>query len=514
MSKTSMLIVVLITIFSPLFTYASPDKITALPWLHMLLFVKPPLLSISISGPTQVNGNSGAQYTCTALYSDDSTFDITNSVTWSENTPYAIISNTGNLTTGYVPADTSATITATYLGKSATQSILLRKVPPPLYPSVAVLVDPSIEGAIQDELSVFVSDLSNDGLLTTIHSVTESTPPQLRSYLQGLYNDPAIDLVGAILIGSVPTPRYYIYYPAAGQPQRGPWNGASYQYYEDLDGDFQLRDTSQWLYDDHTGDVESEIWISVLPPLASYDETIPAIQQYFLKNHRYRLGLERPAAGYLHPVIGSQLETEEQYNYQVDNILGLVPPGSYQYSYGPLNSRGNILVAPNNLLNDPVNFPGSDEVFYQEIQTGDYDILISSAHGSEYGIGSNGYWYDRSYLNNNLIDVTFWFEAGCSTANLDVVPSFGVTALYSETSKVLAYRGATMPQGGLGASSNGLYRFVLANALSNGETIGEAILEHRSMPMVDNYASQREYFAAQHILLGDGTLRLQEHQLH
>lgn len=378
-------------------------------------------------------------------------------------------------------------------------------------PVVAILVNQSIAKAIHDELSVFISDLRNDGFRGKIHIVKESTPPELRSYLQKRYQHPG-HLVGAILIGSVPTPRHYIYYPASDtHPQRGPYTGASYQYYEDLDGDFQLQDASQWLYDGHSGDVETEIWISVLPPLATDADTISAIQRYFLKNHLYRIGLDRPAAGYLHPIIGSQFDTEELYNHQVNYILGL-EPGSYQYSWGPLTSRGNVLVAPNNLLNDPVNFPGSDEVFYQEIQTGDYDVLISSAHGSAYGIGSNGYWYDRNYLNSNVIDVTFWFEGGCATGNLDVVPSFGVTALYSETSSILAYRGATMPQGGLGCSSNGCGKLVIGTALSNGKTIGEAILEHRSVPLAENYASQREYFTAQHILLGDGTLRLQEYQ--
>ena len=416
-------------------------------------------------------------------------------------------STAGIYTVTYDVTDSSGNAAAV-----VTRTVAVENLPPSNL-SVAILVDPSIEAAIQDELSVFVSDLSKDGFSTIFHSVTESTPPQLRSYLQCLYNGPASNLVGAILIGSVPTPKYYIFYPADGHPQRGPSTGASYQYYEDLDGDFQILDASQWLYDDHTGDVEAEIWISVLPPLASDSETISAIQRYFLKNHSYRIGLERPAAGYLHPIIGSQYETEELYNWQVNYVLGLIP-GSYQWSWGPLTSRGNILVAPNNLLNDPVNFPGSDEVFYQEVQTGDYDIFITSAHGSAYGIGSNGYWYDRSYLNNNLINVSFWFEGGCSTVDLDVMPSFGVTALYSENSSILAYRGATMDQGGLGCSSNGCAKIVIGTALSNGKSIGEAILEHRSVPLLENYASQREYFTAQHILLGDGTLRLQEYQQH
>ena len=69
-----------------------------------------------------------------------------------------------------------------------------------------------------------------------------------------------------------------------------------------------------------------------------------------------------------------------------------------------------------------------------------------------------------------------------------------------------------MDQGGLGYTSNGCSRIVIGIALSNGKSIVGAILEHRSVPIDLRFGSQREYFAAQHILLGDDTLRLQEYQ--
>jgi uncharacterized protein YdbL (DUF1318 family) len=81
---------------------------------------------ITISGLTQVDENSGAQYTCTAYYSDGSTANVTNSASWSENSSYASISSSGYLTTSSVSSDQSCTVTASYGGKSDTQSVTIK----------------------------------------------------------------------------------------------------------------------------------------------------------------------------------------------------------------------------------------------------------------------------------------------------------------------------------------------------------------------------------------------------
>ena len=76
--------------------------------------------SVSISGPTQVNENSSANYTARAYYSDGSNQDVTSSASWSENSAYASINSSGTLTTSSVTSDKSCTITASYGGKSDT----------------------------------------------------------------------------------------------------------------------------------------------------------------------------------------------------------------------------------------------------------------------------------------------------------------------------------------------------------------------------------------------------------
>ena len=84
--------------------------------------------SITISGPTQVNEGNGAQYTCTATYSNGSTRDVTAGARWSEYSLYASISSGGYLITSAVSADQSCTITASYGGRSDTHSVTIKNV--------------------------------------------------------------------------------------------------------------------------------------------------------------------------------------------------------------------------------------------------------------------------------------------------------------------------------------------------------------------------------------------------
>jgi len=88
------------------------------------------LSSITISGPTTVNENSSASYTCTANYSDGSTQNVTSSASWSDNSSYAAISTSGVLLTQSVSSDKSCTITASYEGKSDTHNVTIKDIPP------------------------------------------------------------------------------------------------------------------------------------------------------------------------------------------------------------------------------------------------------------------------------------------------------------------------------------------------------------------------------------------------
>ena len=91
----------------------------------------PTVISVTISGPTQVDENTETPYTLTALWSDKSSTTVTSSAGWSEDSyDYASISSTGYLTTYEVPSDQLVTITATYGGKSDAHSVTIKDVSP------------------------------------------------------------------------------------------------------------------------------------------------------------------------------------------------------------------------------------------------------------------------------------------------------------------------------------------------------------------------------------------------
>jgi len=109
------------------------DGNTSVSDTYYFKWVPTPTLSyITISGSTTVNKNSGAQYTCTAYYSDGSSVNVSSSASWSENSSYATINGSGYLTTGDVPSDQPCRITATYGGKSATHDLTIKNIPPTL----------------------------------------------------------------------------------------------------------------------------------------------------------------------------------------------------------------------------------------------------------------------------------------------------------------------------------------------------------------------------------------------
>lgn len=110
---------------------------------------------ITIDGDLQVNENSGAQYSCSAHYSDGSSTDITNSAYWTDNSPSASINNSnGYLTTDSVSSDQSVTITATYGDLSDTYNLdIIDTDLPPNNPPV--LSNGEVSPATGDESTYF-----------------------------------------------------------------------------------------------------------------------------------------------------------------------------------------------------------------------------------------------------------------------------------------------------------------------------------------------------------------------
>ncbi len=126
----------------------SPNS-AAIYWSRLTInYVPAGLDHIIITGPTQVEEDSGDQYTCTAYYIDSSTSDITNSATWSEDSDFASIDSSGFLTTSSVSLDESCQITATFGGKAHTYDITIKNVIPTVSISAPVFLaaEPGFNG--------------------------------------------------------------------------------------------------------------------------------------------------------------------------------------------------------------------------------------------------------------------------------------------------------------------------------------------------------------------------------
>ncbi len=94
------------------------------------------LTSVSVTGSSTVNGNSYANYTATAYFSDGTSQNVTASTTWSENSSYAYFDSytKGKLITQTVTSYQYVTLTASYtysgITKSGTKSVTITSPPP------------------------------------------------------------------------------------------------------------------------------------------------------------------------------------------------------------------------------------------------------------------------------------------------------------------------------------------------------------------------------------------------
>jgi PKD repeat protein len=111
-------------------------KDTADSSIYVMQNEPPTLSSVSISGSSQINESSGAQYILTAYYSDDSSTEVTGFASWSDNSSYASINSNGYLTASSVVSDQPCTITASYEGQSDTHNVIIENIPPNNSPAI------------------------------------------------------------------------------------------------------------------------------------------------------------------------------------------------------------------------------------------------------------------------------------------------------------------------------------------------------------------------------------------
>ncbi len=139
--------------------------------------------------------------------------------------------------------------------------------------NLMVLVDSDVYKDVKDSVEQYVLDVSRDGYWATIHVYYKGSPSDIRSYLKKK------KLVGALLVGAIPAGWYEI-------------DGDQFPcdlYYMDLDGTWTDPDNNG-KFNDHTNNLNPEIFIGRLwTPTMNGNDT-EMINDYFRRNHLFRLG--------------------------------------------------------------------------------------------------------------------------------------------------------------------------------------------------------------------------------
>jgi PKD repeat protein len=390
---------------------------------------------------------------------------------------------------------------------SVTKEIIIRAVdiPGEFQQSVILAIDTTLLPGINENFDLFIADLELSGYQVVIHKVKEETPFALRKSLQNYYALVSPKVEGVMFFGNVPLASASISSPD-GQLPLAP----SMQYYMDLDGNFSFEGRSVIdQIDSHTGKVEIEIWASILPYYQSQTSTIEYINDYLAKNHNYRVGEMKVQKGYITPLIGARISTEALYHYQYEILKDC---------YTDLRQRGNLFVGIDNTLGDTEKFPNARVCYEKEMLTDKYDVADIGGHGSNLAFGaideSGSISIDIAYARTHEVKPIFLLDNSCSTVAIHIYPNLGTEFLYNKNNNVLVYTGATTWQGGMGWTVMGRPDNYTAGLLTQGKSIGVAHFASMTLPFTTFFHERREEFSAQQILLGDGTLKLQEYMSH
>ena len=140
--------------------------------------------------------------------------------------------------------------------------------------TMLVLVDAAIYDAVAVKVKQYVLDVGRDGYWATIHTIQGGVPADVRTYIKN--RNP----IGALLVGAIAAPWYDLH-------------GDQFPcdlYYMDTNGTWTDPD-GNGKFDDHSGDLNPEVWIGRLYTPTQDGNDAALINDYFTRNHNFRLGL-------------------------------------------------------------------------------------------------------------------------------------------------------------------------------------------------------------------------------
>jgi hypothetical protein len=392
-----------------------------------------------------------------------------------------------------------------------TETLLLPSNTPTAFPSyerflcgnkptvVALVADPGLASAVRPGLDQFAADLCADGYSVVERTLDFASPPEVRAYLADLYERTAQKLEGAIFIGNVPLPhQFFLEYTGTGDTPPIKREAISFQYYSDLDGEFTASPgfsspgRFEYSYDQHTGEVDWEIWTAVLPLFRGDPaQTAEALARFFEKDHRYRTG------GYDIPK--TFVVISEHFVAKTDaeqaNFINLLRTGTY--SWTPLSSQPSTRIY---IQGTTISVKDG----YADLSTGVGDITVTEVHGNWESSGT----IDIRWVESQPVRTVLFWSDGCSIGNLEHAENFLTSVIYSPASMVLIAKGSTNDSGGLGSNREGYYGHNIAVRLAAGKNLGQVILGHMNVPLISPWAESREFHFSMLLLIGDPTLRL------
>jgi hypothetical protein len=140
--------------------------------------------------------------------------------------------------------------------------------------TMLVLVDAGIYDAVAAGIDQYVLDVGREGYWATIHTIQGGTPADVRTYIKN--RNP----VGALVVGAIAAPWYDIH-------------GDQFPcdlYYMETNGTWTDPD-GNGKFDNHTGDLNPEVWIGRLYTPTQGGNDTALMNDYFTRNHKFRLGL-------------------------------------------------------------------------------------------------------------------------------------------------------------------------------------------------------------------------------
>ncbi|MDJ0807738.1 MAG: hypothetical protein QNJ78_13005 [Gammaproteobacteria bacterium] len=365
--------------------------------------------------------------------------------------------------------------------------------------SVAIVVEPALLNTIRSRLSRFEADLCTRGYNTLEHNAGFTNSAAVRNYLQSLQGEPERNLIGAILIGDIPHAYQWVTLHSANPSIPDSKEEAiSFQYYADLDGvfgkspDYTSPGGHSNSYDIHSGTVDWEIWIGVLPGYkGDLAKTASAINRYLDKNHDFR------TRRLMRPNVFLQVNEHKHATILEEHTNILANMRSGPYSWTPFSNVPDARL----YFDSP---PGGLTVDqgYSDMQNGLADFMVTDTHGSWGAAGE----LTIAAVETTPVKTLFYWSNGCAVGDLDHTDNFLASVLYSTTSDVLIAKGTTNDSGGMGNNLNGFFGHNMATALAAKSTYGDAILAHVNVPLIPPWSGDREFHFATVVILGDPTL--------